>query len=240
MSCIILQNSVDSSSQDQHPWIMTKAFAYLRVSGKGQVDGDGFTRQLEAIKKYAAQGDLKISKVYREEGVSGTTDWENRSAFSEMMVSLLANGTRTVLIEKLDRLARDLMVQESIIADFKRKGLTIISVAEPDLCSDDPSRVLIRQIMGAFFQYEKTMIVLKLRAARVRMRTSEGRCEGRKPYGTRPGEAQVIDRILSLRASGTALDTIAETLNAEGISPRSGLQWYGSSVRNILMRPQQS
>ena len=24
---------------------MTKAFAYLRVSGKGQIDGDGFTRQ---------------------------------------------------------------------------------------------------------------------------------------------------------------------------------------------------
>jgi DNA invertase Pin-like site-specific DNA recombinase len=175
-------------------------------------------------------------KVYREEGVSGTTDWENRSAFSEMMVSLLANGTRTVLIEKLDRLARDLMVQESIIADFKRKGLTIISVAEPDLCSDDPSRVLIRQIMGAFFQYEKTMIVLKLRGARVRMRTSEGRCEGRKPYGTRPGEAQVINRILSLRASGTAMDTIAETLNAEAVAPRSGTAWYGSSVRNVLVR----
>jgi site-specific DNA recombinase len=84
------------------------------------VEGDGFTRQLEAIKKYAAQSDIKIVKVYREEGVSGTTDWGNRSAFSEMMVALLANGMRTVLIEKLDRLARDLMVQESIIADFKR------------------------------------------------------------------------------------------------------------------------
>jgi DNA invertase Pin-like site-specific DNA recombinase len=139
-------------------------------------------------------------KVYREEGVSGTTDWENRSAFSEMMVALLANGTRTVLIEKLDRLARDLMVQESIIADFKRKGLTIISVAEPDLCSDDPSRKLIRQILGAFSEYEKTMIVLKLRGARVRKRAANGVCEGRKPYGTRPGEAEVISRILSLRA----------------------------------------
>src|ERR1700733_13200864 len=148
---------------------MTKAFAYLRVSGKGQVEVDGFTRQLEAIKKYAAHSDIKIVKVYREEGVSGTTDWANRPAFSEMMTALLANGTRTVLVERLDRIARDLMGQESIIADFQRKGLTIVSVAEPDLCSDDPSRVLMRQILGAFFQYEKTMIVLKLRGARVRM-----------------------------------------------------------------------
>ena len=34
-----------------------KAFAYLRVSGKGQVEGDGFTRQLEAIRKYATEND---------------------------------------------------------------------------------------------------------------------------------------------------------------------------------------
>jgi DNA invertase Pin-like site-specific DNA recombinase len=46
---------------------------------------------------------------------------------------------KVVLIETLHRLARDLMVQESILADFKRHGFEIISVSEPDLCSDDPS-----------------------------------------------------------------------------------------------------
>jgi site-specific DNA recombinase len=215
---------------------MIRAFAYLRVSGKGQVEGDGFTRQLEAIKKYAAHSDIKIAKVYREEGVSGTTDWGNRPAFSEMMAALLANGTRTVLVERLDRCARDLMVQESIIADFKRKGLSIISVNEPDLCSDDPSRVLMRQMLGAFFQYEKTLLVAKLKGARIRKRATDGVCEGRKPYGSRPGEAEVIDHILVLRAAGMAIDTIAETLNAEGTAPRKGSQWYGSSVRNVLLR----
>ena len=50
----------------------TKAHAYLRVSGKGQVDGDGFPRQLKAIREYAAAHDIKIVNVYREEGVSGT------------------------------------------------------------------------------------------------------------------------------------------------------------------------
>ena len=143
-----------------HSRTMKTAYAYLRVSGQGQVSGDGFTRQLEAIKKYAAHADIKIVKVYREMGVSGTTDWESRPAFSEMMAAMLANGTRTVLVERLDRCARDLMVQESIIADFKRKGLTIVSVAEPDLCSEDPTRVLFRQMLGAFSQYEKSMICL--------------------------------------------------------------------------------
>jgi DNA invertase Pin-like site-specific DNA recombinase len=213
---------------------MTKAFAYLRVSGKGQVEGDGFTRQLEAIKKYAASHDIKIAKVYREEGVSGTTDWENRPAFSEMMAEMMANGTRTVLVERLDRCARDLMVQESIIADFKRKGLVVVSVNEPDLCSDDPSRILMRQMLGAFFQYEKTLLVAKLRGARQRIRLKEGHCEGRKRYGTRPGEASVTEHMIELRRQGLAVDKIAITLNHEGAKPRAGKQWYATSVYRIL------
>jgi DNA invertase Pin-like site-specific DNA recombinase len=211
-----------------------KAFAYLRVSGKGQVEGDGFTRQHEAIKKYAASSNVKIAKVYREEGVSGATDWENRPAFSEMMAAMLANGTRTVLVERLDRCARDLMVQESIIADFRRKGLKIVSVNEPDLCSDDPSRVLMRQMLGAFFQYEKTLLVAKLRGARQRIRIKVGHCEGRKPYGTRPGEAEVIARMNALRYDGLAVNKIAATLNSEGLRPRAGQKWYSTSVYRVL------
>jgi DNA invertase Pin-like site-specific DNA recombinase len=83
---------------------------------------------------------------------------------------------------------RDLMVQESIIADFLGKGLTIASVSEPDLCSADPSRVLMRQMLGAFFQYEKTLLVAKLKASRIRISSTGARCEGRKPYGTRAGK----------------------------------------------------
>lgn len=213
---------------------MKSAFAYLRVSGRGQIEGDGFTRQLTAIRQYAAGNGYKIAKVYREEGVSGGTEWESRPAFSEMMAALLSNGTRTVLVERLDRVARDLLVQESVIGDFQRKGLTLISVAEPDLLSDDPSRVLMRQMLGAFFQYEKTLLVAKLRGARQRIRAREGRCEGRKRYGTMPGELEVIQRVRALREDGLALDRIAEKLNLEGIKPRAGVKWYPTSVSRIL------
>jgi len=215
---------------------MVKAVAYLRVSGKGQVSGDGFTRQMTAIKKYAAAHDIRIVKVYREEGVSGTKDWEKRPAFAEMMAALLSDGVRTVIVEKLDRVARDLMVQESIIADFQRKELAIISVSEPDLCSDDPSRVLMRQVLGAFFQYEKTMIVLKLRGARQRVKAKEGVCEGAKPFGHYEDEDAVLKRMQELRSEGKGFDAIAAALNNEGFKPRRGVQWYGSAVNKILSR----
>jgi DNA invertase Pin-like site-specific DNA recombinase len=213
---------------------MTKVFAYLRVSGRGQIEGDGFTRQLSAIKKYAATNDMKIVRVFREEGVSGSTEWESRPAFSEMMGLLLSNGIRTVLTERLDRIARDLMVQESVIGDFQRKGLTLISVSEPDMLSNEPSRILMRQMLGAFFQYEKTLLVAKLRGARQRVKANTGRCEGRKPYGLWAGEAGIVERIKQMRREGTAVDKIAVTLNAEGIKPRAGAKWYATSVYRVL------
>jgi DNA invertase Pin-like site-specific DNA recombinase len=215
---------------------VTKAFAYLRVSGKGQVDGDGFPRQLTAIKEHAMAHNLRIKAVYREEGVTGTKESMDRPAWSEMMMALQGNGVRTIVIEKLDRLARDLMVQEATIADLQKHGFVLISVAEPDLMAADPTRILMRQLMGAVAQYDKSQIVAKLRGARMRKRAAEGRCEGRKPFGFYEGESAIIERMASLRASGMAFATIADTLNANGIKPRQGEQWHGFAVNKILTR----
>lgn len=95
--------------------------------------------------------------------LSGRTDSTNRPAWAELITALHANGVRMILIEKLDRLARDLMIQETIIADLRKHGFELVSVAEPDLMANDPTRILVRQMMGAVAQYEKSQIVLKLR-----------------------------------------------------------------------------
>lgn len=212
------------------------AFAYLRVSGRGQVDGDGFPRQLNAVELYAASHNLKVKKVFREEGISGTKELENRPALQELLTAINHSDVRVVIIERLDRLARDLMVQETIIGDLRKRGIELVSVAEPDLCSDDPSRKLVRQIFGAISEYEKCMIVLKLRGARQRMKARTGRCEGMKAFGEGRTERKAVNRIVELRATGLAMDKIALTLNEEGLKPKYGVQWYGSSVRNVLNR----
>jgi DNA invertase Pin-like site-specific DNA recombinase len=43
----------------------------------------------------------------------------------ELMEALARNGTRLVLIEKLDRLARDLLVQETILGDLRKCGFEL-------------------------------------------------------------------------------------------------------------------
>jgi DNA invertase Pin-like site-specific DNA recombinase len=217
---------------------MMIAYAYLRVSGVGQIDGDGFTRQSEAITRYAGNAGLTIQQTFGEKGVSGTKELEHRPALQELLMAIEAGDVRIVIIEALNRLARDLMVQETILGDFRKRGITVISVAEPDLCSDDPSRKLMRQIFGAISEYDKSMIVLKLRGARQRMKARTGRCEGSKPFGTSHDHRPTIERILSLRGAGMAVDTIAETLNNEGFKSKTGGRWYGSSVRNVILREQ--
>jgi DNA invertase Pin-like site-specific DNA recombinase len=212
------------------------AYAYLRVSGRGQIDGDGFPRQLNAIEQYAVANGLQVAKVFREEGVSGTKELENRPALQELLAAIATGDVKVVVIERLDRLARDLMIQETIVGDLRKRGIELVSVAEPDLCSDDPSRKLVRQIFGAIAEYEKAMIVLKLRGARQRLKARTGRCEGMIAFGGGDGEQAAVNRILSLRADGLTMDRIAAQVNAEGYRPKYGAKWYGSSVRNVLKR----
>jgi len=213
---------------------MQKAFAYVRVSGRGQIEGDGFARQRVAIKAYAAAHDFRIIREFREEGVRGSIETMDRPAWAEMMAALHANGVRTIIVEKLDRLARDLMVQEAAIADLRKYGFTLVSVQEPDLMANDPTRVLMRQLMGAVAQYDKSQIVAKLRGARMRMRATTGRCEGRKPYGQFEGEGVVIARMKALRAEGLGFDRIAAKMNTEGIETRTRGRWHGVMVNRIL------
>jgi DNA invertase Pin-like site-specific DNA recombinase len=214
--------------------IMKMAFAYVRVSGKGQLEGDGFARQREAIELYARANDIEIVQTFEEEGVSGKTDLENRPALTDLIASLSVAGTRLVLVERLDRLARFLTVQESILQDLKRKQFDLVSVTEPDLCSDDPTRTLMRQVLGAFSEYERSMIVLKLRGARQRMKKKSGRCEGRKPYGRTLAERETIQRMKALRGGRYSYGQIAAALDGEGLPPRSGEKWNAIVVNRIL------
>jgi DNA invertase Pin-like site-specific DNA recombinase len=218
-----------------------QAFGYTRVSGQGQVDGHGLERQHEAIQSYSQAHQLDLVDVFREEGVSGTL--EDRPALADLMLSLEQNGhgVKAVIIERLDRLARDLMVQEAIVRDFQSKGYQLISTTEgPDLCKGDPTRKLIRQIFGAVAEYDKSMLVMKLKAARQRKRAKTGRCEGRKPYGWTPEEQHVLRRIRAMRRRNKlgrpsmAWAAIADRLNGECVPTKAGGLWAAAKVHSIM------
>lgn len=212
---------------------MKKAFGYVRTSSHTNRDGDTFVRQADSIKRFAANNDLQVEKFF-EEVVSGTKEWEDRPAWVQMMDGL--NGVQTIVIEKLDRLARDIMVQEHIVADLRRRGIELLSVHEPDLGGDDPTRVLLRQILGCIASYERSMIVAKLRGARERKRANTGSCEGRKPFGERVGEEATVEHMRLLRGQGLSYGDIAISLNRDQRPTRTGKPWHASVVHQVLTR----
>jgi DNA invertase Pin-like site-specific DNA recombinase len=223
-----------------------KAFSYLRVSGKGQIEGDGFDRQRDAIAKRAKADGFEIVAEFIDAGISGTKDLDERPALSDLFAAIVGNGVRVVLIERADRLARDVMVGEILLSQFREEGVRVIeSESGIDLTADDPDNAtatLVRQILSVVSQFEKTSIVAKLRKARARKRIETGRCEGVKPFGTLPGEDEAVARMKALRrkpigkAKRMSYAKIADALNEEGIPSRSGRPWGPSSVQDILKR----
>lgn len=202
----------------------------------GQVEGDGFNRQRIAIGNFAAANGYEIAQWFEERGVSGKTEWEQRPAWVDMVSQF--NGVRTIIIERLDRLARDLFIQEYVLKDLKKRGVVLLTAAGEETGDADPTRVLFRQILGAISAYDRANIVLKLRSARSRKKAQTGRCEGRKPYGNTEAERVVLCRIVNEKSNAKTPTEIARALNAEGVPPRSGKQWTAWTVNRILRREQ--
>ena len=223
-----------------------KAFSYLRVSGKSQIEGDGFPRQRVAIDRQAKLMGATIAREFVEEGVTGDSTWENRPAFQDMLSEIFGNGVRTIIVENLTRLSRAYVVQDAILVFLASKGITLISADTGEditaAIQGDPMKKAIIQMQAVFSELEKNSLVRKLRAARNRKREEIGRCEGQKPYGTLPGEQDTITLMRSLRrkpiGQGKRMSyaRIATELNARSIPTRQGGEWGMSSVKTILLR----
>ena len=222
----------------------TQAVSYIRVSGMGQVDGGGFDRQRAAIRQYARANGVDVVAEYKDAGVSGTDEWADRAGLAALIDRLESNGVRLVLVERADRVARDLMVGEVILGQFRDLGVQVVAAdSGTDLTvgDGDPTRTLIRQVLGAVAEFDKSTLVAKLRAARDRTRRLTGKCEGRKAFGEHPAEQRAVERICSLRRKPRGRDRmsfarIAETLNAENVPTRMGRPWRAGSVHAIVKR----
>ena len=206
------------------------------------MDGDGLPRQRQAIATYAKRHGLELVDEYRDEGVSGTRELEDRPGLARVLDRVEHNGVKVVIVERADRLARDLMIGEIILDQFRRAGVRVVATDGTDLTTNDnPTTVMVRQILGAVAQFDKAMTVAKLRAARQRLRAKGTRVEGRKPYGHHANEQALIDRMRALRrkpVKGARLSyaAIAAQLNTDGHTTRYGRPWTRDGVCKALAR----
>lgn len=217
---------------------MTKAVGYARVSSIGQVDGHGLSRQEEAIEACCVDKRFEFLRHYREEGVAGKLGEDDRPAFQRMVADLLGNGCRTVVVESLDRLARQYDIQQQLATYLASKGLTLVAAnTGEDITAalmGDPMRRALVQIQGIFAELDKNLLIAKLRKAREKKKAETGRGCGKMPYGGLAGEADVLSVMRRLRADGLPYHWIADALNQAGTLARNGGQWSAQTVHKIL------
>ena len=136
-----------------------KAVAYLRTSSRTNVgaDKDSDKRQRAAIETYAKAAGYEIVDTFYDAAVSGADPVGARPGFAEMLERLMSNGARTIIVESPDRFARDLMVQLAGHDMLKTKGISLVAASAPThFIEDTPTAVLVRQVLGAVAEFEKT------------------------------------------------------------------------------------
>ena len=217
-----------------------KVMAYYRVSGKSQIVGDGFPRQKASVEAWAAVNGGTVVNEYREEGVTGDSTWTDRPAFEAMLAAILSNGVRTIVVENLGRLARNFVTQDSLLTYLASRGISLISADTGACVTDDikadPAKKAMIQMMAVFAELEKNSLVRKLKAARQRKKEATGRCEGRHPFGHRPGEQETIERMRELRAMHKSFAKIGWMLDREDRPTRTGKPWGARTIQGILKR----
>lgn len=226
---------------------MIKSYSYLRVSGLSQIgeDKDGFPRQHDAIARFADKNGYQVTREFQEPGVSGKKGEVDRPAFMDMVSCIMKGGTvRHVLIESLQRLAREYRVQENLLLCLSSKGIQLIACDTGENITEamagDPMRKALVQIQGIFNELDRALLIQKLNRGRKRRRDQGLRAEGRHPYGTHPKhpeEAPFVPIIKSMRQDAKTFQQIADHLNAIGAPTRMpNSRWFPSQVSRVVER----
>lgn len=222
-----------------------RVVAYLRVSTDRQAEeGLGLDIQQDYIAGYLRKHpDLKLARVYRDRGHSGST--LDRPALRELLADAKEHQFTKVLVAKMDRLARDLFVQLFIEKELLVQGVEVVSVTE-GFNGASPTDTAFRQLLGVFAQLERGRITERLLSGRRKKLENGGYAGGRPPTGYRVKNhelvlddegAKVIRYIRKLRMGRMSFEKIAARLNAESIKTRNGARWYASGIHRLLRNP---
>lgn len=217
------------------------ALAYLRTSSAANVgaDKDSEKRQRAAIDAFGKRAGFEVVGEFYDAAVSGADPIQDRPGFAALLDRIDGNGVRTVIVEDASRFARELMAQELGITLLIQRGVTLMTASGDDLtASDDPSRKMMRQIAGAFAEYEKARLVAKLKAARDRKIKETGKCGGRASHAEqRPdvvAEAKRLRRASPKTGERLSLRQISAKLAEAGHLNERGQPYNAKSIQSML------
>lgn len=206
----------------------TLAVAYLRVSTEDQRNGPEVQRR--DILRWAAHEEVTVISWHCDDGVSGGDQLEDRPALAAALSVLTAQSAGRLVVQKRDRLARDVVIAASIERAALQAGAIVVA-ADGIGNGDDPAARLQRGILDLFAEHERAIIRARTKAALATKR-ERGEMTGKPRYGFKlapdgihvepdPVEQSVIEKILGLRVAGSSLPGIVRSLARSGVVGRT-------------------
>jgi DNA invertase Pin-like site-specific DNA recombinase len=247
---------VDAPGYDQ---IMNDAPLRLvlvrRVSTAGQaVDGYGLDAQETDGRRWATiQTTPHVRIVHMvtdgdsKGGKSGTTLLDERPCLMEAVQWIADNRADGILAPNLDRLARELTVQEAVLSYVWAIGGRVVTADHGEHLEDDvsdPMRTAMRQMRGVFHQLDRGLIIKRLTEGRAAKGTKGGYAYGSPRFGQR-----AVDKELTLDErenaiaeqmerwrdeEGLGIRAIAARANAQGLPSKRGGKWHPTTVARVL------
>jgi DNA invertase Pin-like site-specific DNA recombinase len=229
-----------------------RLIAYARTSTQNGAGQDSLDAQAEACSRWAAAHGHEVVDVFRDEALSGALPVEQRPGLLAALVALEEGSADGLIVHRVDRLARELHVQEAALAQAWAIGdhVVVIEAVEGEIKRDDPDdphRTFLRQVLGAAAQLERGLVKARLQGGRRRKAAKGGYIGGKvnDKYGYDLIDGQYVERedqqhtvayIKELREARASWQAIADTLNSRNVPPPSGREWYAMTVRRIALR----
>ena len=157
-------------------------YGYARVSTLKQSHGNSLESQNIQLREANAE------KLFADV-ITGTTT--NREQL-DMLLELLEKGD-TIIVTKLDRLARSLSQGADLIDRLIDRGVSV-NILNIGVMDSQPSSRLIRNVFLSFAEFERDMIVERTTEGRAVARTKPGYKDGRHYKYSR----QQLDHALGL------------------------------------------
>jgi DNA invertase Pin-like site-specific DNA recombinase len=223
-----------------------KLVAYIRVSTKGQGEsGLGLEGQQIAIARHAESTNCQVIATYTEVE-SGTKTV--RPELSKAMAHAKRAGA-TLVIARLDRLSRNLHFLSGLMetkVDFvacdmpSANRLTLHIMAA--VAEDYAKQISDKTKMGLEAAKARGTVLGGYRAKAAAKLTPEARAKAAKNAG-KAHRAEAIDayadllpQVVEWKESGLSLSQIADRLNADGQTTRTGVSWSKVQVKRVLDR----
>ncbi|MER5584135.1 recombinase family protein [Streptomyces asoensis] len=224
-----------------------------RVSTTAQAsDGYGLDAQESDCQRYARKAsNPKVRIVHGvvdgdERSTSGRSTIDERPGLLEALEWLQDGRADGILAPNMDRLARELTVQEAVMSYVWALGGRVFTADDGEQVEDDPRdpmRTAMRQMRGVFHQLDRAMIVKRLGEGREAKGNRGGYAFGAPRYGQQAidselvrnnQEAATLKRMLHWQSEGLSMRAIAARLNAEGVPSKRGGQWHPATVQRLL------